>query len=220
MNTFSGPIAVTGGTLVIGGGGDLGDLGGSLGGSYSNTIAIGSGAAFVMNTTNNQTFAGVISGSGSFCQLGSGVTTLTAANTYTGPTSIQAGTLILGAGGSISQTPLISLGNGATFDISALPNYHLTSGQTLIGSGNYTINGAMTADAGSIILPGGVTSSGTMNIGALTLSTGSVLSFDLGSGQDAINVSNSGGLSLSFAGVNLYSADGMTSFTTPGTYAR
>ncbi len=204
LNTFSGPIAVTGGTLVIGGGGDLGDLGGSLGGSYSNTIAIGSGAAFVMNTTNNQTFAGVISGSGSFCQLGSGVTTLTAANTYTGPTSIQAGTLILGAGGSISQTPLISLGNGATFDISALPNYHLTSGQTLIGSGNYTINGAMTADAGSIILPGGVTSSGTMNIGALTLSTGSVLSFDLGSGQDAINVSNSGGLSLSFAGVNLY----------------
>ena len=131
----------------------------------------------------------------------------------------MAGTLALGATASISQSPTITLGNGATFDVTAQgANYHLLSGQTLSGTGNYTVAGAMTANSGSIILPGGATSAGTLNVGALTLSTGSVLQYDMGSGQDLINVTGNGGLTLSGGGVDLYQADGMTPFSTPGTY--
>jgi fibronectin-binding autotransporter adhesin len=210
-NTYSGPTTITGGTLVIGGAGVLG------GGNYSNTIA--NSGTFVMSTASNQTLGGVISGGGAFYQQGSGATTLTASNTYSGPTFITGGTLALGANAGISQSPVVTLGNGAMLDVSAQgANFHLLSGQTLIGTGNYSVNGAMTANSGSIILPGGAASSGTLNVGALTLSTGSVLNYNLGSGQNLIIVTSSNGLTLNGGGFNLYSGDGMTTFGTPGAY--
>ena len=45
--------------------------------------------------SNTDTISGVISGSGSLDKIGSGTLILTAANTYTGPTDVQAGTLDL-----------------------------------------------------------------------------------------------------------------------------
>ena len=53
----------------------------------------------------------------------------------------------------------------------------------------------------------------------MTLSPGSKVSFDLGSGQDLINVSTSnGGLTINGGSIGLYQSNGMTAFTTPGTY--
>ncbi len=54
---------------------------------------------------NSITLGGVISGSGNLVQLGSGTVIITGANTYTGGTTISAGTLQVGNGsttGSIS----------------------------------------------------------------------------------------------------------------------
>ena len=90
-NSYSGVTTISGGTLQVGGSGVLG------GGSYSNTIA--NSGAFVMNTSSAQTLAGIISGSGALYQNGSGVTTLTAANSYSGSTTIGGGTLALGGAG-------------------------------------------------------------------------------------------------------------------------
>ena len=94
MNTYTGNTSIDAGTLQIGGAGLLGS------GNYAGTIS--NSAALVMNTSANQTFAGVISGSGGLNQLGSGVTTLTAADTYTGPTTVGAGTLAVANGGSLA----------------------------------------------------------------------------------------------------------------------
>ena len=211
---YSGPTAISGGTLVIGGGGALGN------GSYANTISIAAGAGFAVNTNVNQTFGGTISGGGALLRGGNSATTLAASNTYTGPTVISAGTLGLGTNGSISHSSSISLAKGAMLDVSSQgANFHLGGGQTLFGSGNYYVNGAMTANSGSVILPGGTTSSGTLNVGALALNLGSALKYDLGGGQDLINVTNSGGLAVGAAGIGLYQADGATPFSTPGTYA-
>ena len=46
------------------------------------------------------TFSGVISGSGSLTQTGTGILTLLGSNTYSGSTTISAGTLQVGNGGS------------------------------------------------------------------------------------------------------------------------
>ena len=102
-NSFSGGTTITAGTLQIGGGGVLG------GGSYSGTIA--NSGAFLVNTSSNQTLGGVISGAGPFYQLGSGVTTLTASNTYTGTTTIGGGTLSVGNGGTGESLASRSISN-------------------------------------------------------------------------------------------------------------
>jgi len=47
------------------------------------------------NRSNDLTFGGMISGTGSVQQLGSGATLLRGANTYTGATTVNAGTLEL-----------------------------------------------------------------------------------------------------------------------------
>ena len=124
-----------------------------------------------------------------------GTLTLTASNTYTGPTNIVAGTLALGATASIAQSPTIALANGTTFDVSAQAgNYHLLSGQTLTGTGSITVNGAMTANAGSMILAPGAGLYRTLSVGGLTLNPNSVLNYDIGAGtQDLINVTGANG---------------------------
>src|SRR5690606_29342512 len=84
-------------------------------------------------------------------QRGSGTTTLTGLNTYTGATNILDGTLALGDGASLSGTTAITVASGAIFDVSALTgDFTLGAGQTLTGGG--TILGDLAFGAGSIVL--------------------------------------------------------------------
>lgn len=79
--------------------------------------------------------------------------TLDAANTYTGPTTINAGTLALGASGSINNSTNIDVQVLATFDVSAPGSFTLGSGKVLRGNGtvvgNVTVNGLLTPGAGT-----------------------------------------------------------------------
>ena len=90
-NTYSGPTAVSGGTLQIGNGGSGASIGSTSG------VALSNGAAVVFNHTDPVTFAPAISGSGSLTQTGSGLLTLSGTNTYSGTTTINGGTLDAGA---------------------------------------------------------------------------------------------------------------------------
>ena len=81
------------------------------------------------------TLTGVISGSNDLAFDGPGRLTLGAANTYTGGTVINAGTLALGSAGSIANSLGISLASGSTLDVSAKSGFTLGSAQTLTGGG-------------------------------------------------------------------------------------
>jgi autotransporter-associated beta strand protein len=72
--------------------------GGSLGGN----VLLGSNGVLTFGNTNNTTFAGVISGSGSagITKNGTGTFTLLGNNTYTGTTTISAGTVQVGTNGT------------------------------------------------------------------------------------------------------------------------
>ena len=85
VNTFGGNITISNGTLAIGGAGQLG------GGAYPGVIADSGTLAY--GSTAAQTLSGVISGTGGLNQKGSGPLTLTAANTFSGPTTVAGGTL-------------------------------------------------------------------------------------------------------------------------------
>lgn len=106
----------------------------------ANTLSIGSKAV-------DTTFSAVISGSGgSLTKTGSAKLTLNAANTYDGNTSIQGGTLALGASGSLASSSSVSIAAGATFDVSAVASYTHGSSASLTASGTGSTPGTNAAE--------------------------------------------------------------------------
>ncbi|MCB1277101.1 autotransporter-associated beta strand repeat-containing protein [Prosthecobacter sp.] len=97
------------------------------------------------STGNGITFSGVISEADSandtlsIEKTGTGIVTLTGANTYHGTTAVTTGTLQLGTGGSIDDTTFIRVDSGATF---GTPAGGYTTDATVAGSG--TISGDIT----------------------------------------------------------------------------
>lgn len=127
-------------------------------------VAIGS-VNFLNNALNyvfqnaGGTGAG-ISGATAVNKTGTGVVTFAGAETYTGGTTISAGTLALGVGGSLPGTTNINVAAGATLDVSAAGGFALGSSQSLAGGGG--INGNVSASAGAQIIPGGAGTIGTL----------------------------------------------------------
>ncbi|HET6409850.1 MAG TPA: autotransporter-associated beta strand repeat-containing protein, partial [Chthoniobacteraceae bacterium] len=165
-------IRVAGGTLT-------------LNGAIAPAVTATSSRTLILDGPGNGTVNGVISSAAQalgVTKSGTGTWTLTAGNPYTANTSIQAGTLKLGAGASISSSPIITVSNGATFDVSSLASFSLGPDQTLSGSG--TILGSVTAGATSLIssepAPGGTLAF----TGNLTLLGGSIRA-GLGTGAPA-----------------------------------
>lgn len=93
-------------------------------------------------------------GGGGLTKLGTGLLTLAANNTYTGPTVVSKGTLALTGSGQMGQSSLISVLAGAVLNVNSRGDQTLTlnSGQTLKGSGS--VNGKLNALAGSTVSPG------------------------------------------------------------------
>jgi len=90
-STFTGATKVSTGTLQLGNGADTG----SLAAASPITIEVNGTLAFKRNNelTQGNHFSSVISGAGNVVQVGTGTTYLNGLNSYTGMTSIQAGTL-------------------------------------------------------------------------------------------------------------------------------
>ena len=103
-NSYTGLTTISGGTLQVGNGSTTGSVGGD----------IANNAALVFNRSNDLTQSGVISGTGSLTKQGNATLSLTAANTYTGLTTISAGTLALSGGDNrLATTGTVTFsGNG------------------------------------------------------------------------------------------------------------
>jgi len=117
---------------------------------------------------------------------GTGTLTLSGANTYTGPTIIQVGTLALGSSATLPNSASITVSNGATFDVSQPSSFTLGNNQILQGSG--TVNGSVAtpASAGSKIFPGGAGVVGTLAFNNdLNLGSGGSVYFDVNNGSYA-----------------------------------
>ena len=139
-NTYTGATTINAGTLQIGNGGTTGSL--------STSSAITNNGTLAFNRTDTITqgtdFASVISGTGALIKAGSGNLILTGNNTYTGTTTISAGTLQLGTGtaGSDGYIASTSMTNNGTLYFNLFGNQTLTYG--ISGSGNLIKAGAGT----------------------------------------------------------------------------
>jgi autotransporter-associated beta strand protein len=164
-NTYSGATTISGGILQIGNGGTSGNLGS---GSIINN------ADLVFNRSNSLTLDSVISGTGSLSKTGSGTLTLTDANTYSGTTTINAGTLELaGASGgtqlwtSGKLTGDITVNNGATlllsrnnsfgdFSTSSSPQITINAGGVVTNTDRFNTLVNLTLAGGTLSANGGV----------------------------------------------------------------
>ena len=134
-------------------------------------------ATLTVGGPNTQTgYGGMIAGNLGLVLNGSGstLTLSNVANTYTGPTTINAGTLALKSTGSISNSATITVAGGATLDVSSLNStFMLGSSQTLSNSAaGAIINGTNNTASGTVsLLYNGVNSSLLITNGQMTLSS-------------------------------------------------
>src|SRR5262249_35476721 len=103
-NTYTGSTTIGAGVLVF-----LGD--GGTTGSIAAAGSISNGGSLVIDRSNAVTLGNTISGVGQLGQIGAGTTTLTAANSYSGGTVLDAGTLAIGNAGALGTGTLRDQGN-------------------------------------------------------------------------------------------------------------
>ncbi|HWV51691.1 autotransporter domain-containing protein [Pseudorhodoplanes sp.] len=195
------------GTLNIGAGGAAGTVDG--------TVTMG-GASPTINFNHNESnyiFSNVISThagqpvGGSVNFIGSGTTTLTAVNTYTSATNVNAGKLVIANGASIADSVLTTVNSGGTLSgAGSVGNVSVASGGTIAQSAGNTLTVKdITFAAGSIynvgINPTGGTGSIAANSATLNGGTVQVLagSGNYAPGTSFTILSTTGGVTGQFA---------------------
>ena len=189
-NIYAGATTITGGTLTVGLGGTTGNLG---------TGDVTNNGTLVLNRSDNVTLANAISGTGAVTQAGTGTTVLTAANSYAGATTISAGTLQMGTGGTAGSIGTGAVVNNGTLrvnrsDAVTIPGAMSGTG-TLVqaGTGTTILTGDSTAFAGTTQVDAGILRvNGTLG-GAVAVNTGATLQ---GTGTIGGNVAVNGGATL------------------------
>ncbi len=165
VNTYSGSTS-NGGPFTISGAGQLGS------GSYAGKIT--NSGTFTYASSASQTFSGIMSGTGALVESGPGKLTLTAANTYTGTTTVGGGILALGTGGSIGGSA-VTVSSGGTL-ANATTTTRTIGGNTTLSSGgfaSFTATGPGTV--GKISVTGNLALSGnaiTVNVSGSSLAAG------------------------------------------------
>jgi autotransporter-associated beta strand protein len=153
-SSYSGGTTIAAGTLQLGNGGTSGSIVGNV--TDNGTL--------VFNRSDTLTLDGVILGTSTANQVGTGTTILTGDNTYTGGTTISAGTLQLGNGSTSGSIVGNVIDNGTL----AFNRSDTVSFASLI-SGTGAVNQAGT---GTTILTGTNTYTGSTTISAGTLQLG------------------------------------------------
>jgi autotransporter-associated beta strand protein len=157
-NSYGGTTTISGGTLQLGNGGTSGSI-------ASSNVTDNGNLAF--DRSDNITFGGLISGTGTLTQIGPGALTLTAANTYSGGTFLNGGTIVIGNNSAVG-TGTLAMAAGTTLSFLSTGNFTIANPITISGDPTFTPPSGTTQTLAGVIANG--SSPGTLNMnGAGTL---------------------------------------------------
>jgi autotransporter-associated beta strand protein len=178
-------VTVRQGTLRLGNGTTVGALG------PASVLTGSAGATLAFDRSNTVTsgvdFAAAIGGALNVTQLGSGTVVLAGVNTYTGTTSVAAGSIRVSGSGRIADSARIDVATGGRLEFARTDDYggaydgKLTgSGLLSVQSGSLTLTGLNTFAGSSQVLSGAVLQlDGQINNTTLDVASGATL---MGSG--------------------------------------
>ena len=167
------------GNLTLTGSETIGSLASA---STTATVTLGANTLTTGGNNGTTTFAGMVSGNGGLTKQGSGVFTLSGVNSYSGATTVTAGSLIIAAAGSIANS--ITTNSGGI----------ITNNGVMGGVNNTT--GTFTNNLTAGAVTNGATATNTGTIGSLTSTGGTFGNTGTVSGATAISggtVTNNGG---------------------------
>jgi autotransporter-associated beta strand protein len=172
----------------------IGSLAG--GGAAGGNVTLG-GATLTTGGNNaaTTTYAGIISGVGSFNKIGTGNMTLSGLNTYTGSTTVAQGTLSMGVANALPSTTDLILGTASSSvtGIVDLKSFSQTVNSIGLAAGN-------TGGSGNVITNSNVSGA------TLTVSSTTTNSVFAGTISGVVSLTKSGiGTSLKLTGTNTYS---------------
>jgi autotransporter-associated beta strand protein len=172
-NTYTGGTTVSAGTLQVGNGGTTGALG-------PGDLAVSSPGTVVFNRSDDITFGGNVSGTGSLTKLGTNILTLTGTYTLGGTTTITGGTLALSsgsnftAGGVFTGAGGLLKGGAGTLTLTGNNTY---SGPTTLSAGQLNLNSATAIGTGNFVTLAGTTIDNTSG-SAITLTNNNTQSWN------------------------------------------
>jgi autotransporter-associated beta strand protein len=210
-NSYLGGTTITAGTLQIGNGGTTGSIVGDV--LNNGTLAF--------NRSNALTLAGTISGTGAVNQIGNGTTILTGANSYAGVTTIAAGTLQIGNGGTAGTLGTGAVVNNATLafnrsDALVVAN-DISGAGTLMqsGAGTTALTGSNTYTGATEVLAGTLQAGAANvfgNLSAATVAAGATLDLN-GFDQALGSLAGAGSVMLGAATLTAGGNDATTTFS-------
>ncbi len=125
------------------------------GGTVSNGTITNNTTAFDDQSGN---ISAILAGSAGLTKSSNGTLSLSGINAYTGATTVSAGTLVLGSGGSIARGSVLTIAAGVTFDVTA--------------KSSFTLNNPLTIEVG-------VTNAGSLNAAGISLTYGDNLTLNI-----------------------------------------
>lgn len=143
-NTYTGTTTIAQGTLSLGDGGSSGSVAGNI---------VNNNNFLVFNRSDEVTYAGILSGTGSTSFIGSGMTTLTGDSSgLTGPAFVTDGNLRIASGGSLGSSLLTVGADGTLSGFGTIVGNVNVDGRLAPGGdtlGTFTITGDVAFQTGS-----------------------------------------------------------------------
>ncbi|WP_252053472.1 autotransporter-associated beta strand repeat-containing protein [Acinetobacter silvestris] len=204
INTYTGNTVLNGGVVLLGNNQAFSTGSITVGGSTSLSTpgpislsnAINLNSTMTATGTGALTLGGVIRGASNLTKTGSGSLTLNGINTYSGITSLSAGTLRVGNNNALG-TGVLNTSNGSSLDstgnVTLANNVGITGALNMLGSNALTLSGIVSgtgaitkSGSANLTLTGNNTNSGTTALNGGTLFVGSNTAL----GTGALNAAN------------------------------